>query len=50
VRKVPLESVYIKINVEKILRKVTEIENINYFISKALMPDLFGYRSIAGIA
>lgn len=34
--KVPLENVWIKIKVKKILKKVTGIENINSLVSTAL--------------
>lgn len=46
--KVPLENVWIKIKVEKILKKVTGIENINSLVSTALTLDLLGYRGIEG--
>lgn len=46
--KVPLQNVRIKIKVEKILMKVTGIENINSLVSKTLTLDLLGYRGIEG--
>lgn len=37
-----------RIKVEKILLKVTGIENPNYLVSKALILDLLGYGGIEG--